>query len=250
MDLAVDLGWLEATMLAGVRLAAFMALAPPFSHNAIPGRVRAILAVSLGLVVSARVAPEFEPVGTGTFFGYLVAEAVTGAMLGTLVMVTFSAITAAGSHLDLFGGFSLGMAYDPQTNVNGSQFTRLFALLAVVLMFASDAYQLVVLGLARSYDAVPVGALAGVPAASFVEALTGSFLAGLQIAGPIIVVLFLADAGLGLVNRVAPALNAFAMGFPLKIFLTLALVGTVLLVLPHVVSVLTTQAVERMGGVG
>ena len=36
----------------------------------------------------------------------------------------------------------------------------------------------------------------------------------------------------------------------LAIFLTLALVGTVLLVLPHVVSVLTTQAVERMGGVG
>ncbi len=71
-------------------------------------------------------------------------------------------------------------------------------------MFASDAYQLVVLGLARSYDAVPVGGLAGVPAASFVEALTGSFVAGLQIAGPIVVVLFLADAGLGLVNRVAP----------------------------------------------
>ncbi len=40
------------------------------------------------------------------------------------------------------------------------------------------------------------------------------------------------------------------MGFPLKIFLTLALVGTVLVALPHVVSVLTAEAVERMGGVG
>lgn len=250
MQLEIDLVWLQATMLAGVRMAAFMTIAPPFSHHAIPRQVRAILAVSLGLVVSGRAAPGYEATGTATFLAHLVAEAVTGAMLGTLVMVVFSAITAAGAHLDLFGGFSLGMAYDPQTNVNGSQFTRLFALLAVVLMFVSDAYQLMVLGLARSYEAVPVGGLAGVPAASFVEALTGSFVAGLQIAGPIVVVLFLADAGLGLVNRVAPALNAFAMGFPLKIFLTLALVGTVLVALPHVVSVLTAEAVERMGGVG
>ena len=250
MELAIDQAWLEATMLAGVRIAAFMVLAPPFSHNAIPRQVRAILAVSLGLVVSTQVSPGYEPAGAGTFVGYLVAEALTGAVLGALVMVVFSAITSAGSYLDLFGGFSLARAFDPQTNVNGAQFTRLFALAAVVLMFSSDAYQLVVLGLARSYDAVPVGSLVAIPAGSFVEALTGSFLAGLQIAGPIIVVLFLADVGLGLVNRVAPALNAFAMGFPLKIFLTLALVGTVLVALPQVVSTLTGQALERMGGVG
>ena len=45
------------------------------------------------------------------------------------------------------------------------------------------------------------------------------FVAALQIAGPLLVVLFLADVGLGLLTRVAPALNAFALGFPLKILL-------------------------------
>lgn len=250
MTFEIDQAWLQATLLAGVRLAAFMVIAPPFSHHAIPRQVRVILAVSLGLVVSGRVAPGYEPVGAATLLAHVVAETITGAMLGTLVMIVFSAVSMAGSHLDLFGGFSIGMAFDPQTNVSGSQFTRLFALVAVVLMFTSDAYQLVVLGLARSYDAVPLGGLAGVPAASFVEALTGSFVAGLQIAGPIVVVLFLADAGLGLVTRAAPALNAFAMGFPLKIFLTLSLVGTVLIALPHALSALTEQALKLMGGVG
>ncbi|MFF3064707.1 flagellar biosynthetic protein FliR [Oerskovia sp. NPDC057915] len=250
MTFDIDQAWLQATLLAGVRLAAFMMLAPPFSHQAIPRQVRAILAVSLGLVVSGRVAPTYEAVGTATFFAHVIAEATTGAMLGALVMIVFSAVTAAGSHLDLFGGFSIGMAFDPQTNVSGSQFTRLFALAAVVLMFTSDAYQLVILGLARSYDVVPVGAFVRVPAESFVDALTGSFVAGLQIAGPIVVVLFLADVGLGLVTRVAPALNAFALGFPLKIFLTLSLVGTVLIALPHALSALTAQALKLMGGVG
>lgn len=249
MTFTIDQAWLESTMLAGVRMVTFLVIAPPFAHKAIPPMVRLIVAVGLALAVSARVSPGYVPAGTGTFLLSLASEALTGAMLGALVMVLFSAVTAAGSHLDLFGGFSLGMAFDPQSGVNGAQFTRFFALAATVLMFTSDAYQLVVLGLTRSYDAVPLGAIADVPAASFVEALTGSFVTGLQIAGPLIVVLFLADVGLGLVNRVAPALNAFAMGFPLKIFLTLSLAGTVFVVLPQVVSALAREAVKLVGAV-
>ena len=45
------------------------------------------------------------------------------------------------------------------------------------------------------------------------------FLSALQIAGPLIAVLFLTDVAFGLLNRVAPALNAFQLGFPAKIFL-------------------------------
>ena len=64
------------------------------------------------------------------------------------------------------------------------------------------------------------------------------------------VVLFLADAGLGLLTRVAPALNAFALGFPLKIFLTLMLGGVVFVALPRIVSSLAGQAVTALTGVG
>ena len=58
-----------------------------------------------------------------------------------------------------------------------------------------------------------------------VEVGTSADAARLRIAGPLVLVLFLADVGLGLVTRVAPALNAFALGFPLKIMLTLVLAG-------------------------
>ncbi len=40
--------------------------------------------------------------------------------------------------------------------------------------------------------------------------------------------LFLADLGLGLLTRAAPALNAFSLGFPLKILITLVVVGAAL----------------------
>lgn len=249
MQFTLDQGLLEPTALASVRMIAFLLIAPPFSHRAIPAQVRVIVALGLAVAVSARVTPGYEPADTGTFLGYLVSEALTGAMMGALVMAVFSAIEQAGHHLDLFGGFSLGAAFDPKNHVYGAQFARLFGLAAVVLMFTSDAYQLVILGLTRSYDAVPLGVLAGVPAESFVSALVGSFLAGLQIAGPLLVVLVLADAGLGLVNRVAPQLNAFVLGFPLKIFITLSLVAIIFAALPAAVSALAREALEHIGAV-
>jgi flagellar biosynthetic protein FliR len=75
------------------------------------------------------------------------------------------------------------------------------------------------------------------------------FLATLQIAGPLCVVLFLADVGLGLLSRVAPALNAYAMGFPLKILMTVMLAGGVFLALPGVVQSLTGDAADMVLGV-
>jgi flagellar biosynthetic protein FliR len=82
-----------------------------------------------------------------------------------------------------------------------------------------------------------------------ISAVTGMFLAAVQIAGPLLVILFLADIGLGLLTRVAPALNAFALGFPLKILLTLIFSAVVFVALPRIVSSVTGDAVSTMMGV-
>ncbi len=58
----------------------------------------------------------------------------------------FAAIQSAGSLIDLFGGFQMAQAFDPQMMVNGAQFTRLLQMAALALLFASDGYQLVIGG--------------------------------------------------------------------------------------------------------
>ena len=67
MHIPVDFVWLEATALAGVRIAAFLVIAPPFSYGAIPMRVKAMLAVALSLTMGAAVAPGYQPLETGPF---------------------------------------------------------------------------------------------------------------------------------------------------------------------------------------
>jgi flagellar biosynthetic protein FliR len=209
-----------------------------------------MLSVGMALAVLPRldlVATE----STGEFVGDLVLEAVVGAALGFLVSLVFSAVQAAGNLIDLFGGFQLAQAFDPQNMTAGAQFSRLYNMTCLVLLFVSGAYQLLIGGLARSFDAVPPGT--GLDLAAMAQAattgLSDMFVAALQIGGPLLVVLFLTDVGLGLLTRVSPALNAFAMGFPLKILMTVTFAGFAYLALPGVVNDLARRAVEAVLGV-
>ncbi|ROQ37359.1 flagellar biosynthetic protein FliR [Frondihabitans sp. PhB188] len=250
MGLSFSMGAVEAVMLASVRIVAFLMIAPPFNHSAIPARVKAMLSVGLALAVAPVVVPGYVEQATGAFFVSLILSLVTGAVLGFLVWLAFAAVQSAGSAIDLFGGFQLAMGYDPGSQVNGAQFTRIFQMTSLVLLFTSGGYLLVIGGLLRTFDAIPVsgGLDLAHPAQLLVSTTSSMFLSTLQIAGPLIVILFLADAGLGLLTRVAPALNAFQLGYPLKIMITLGLAGMVFVALPQVVSSLSREAVDIMLG--
>lgn len=250
MTISLALGSLESLMLVAVRMVAFLVVAPPFAHRGIPATVKVMLAMGLALAVNPRVEVEAAS-STAVYMGNLLGQVVVGLALGFLVALVFSAVQSAGAFIDLMGGFSLAQGFDPMSQVNGAQFARLYQLTAIVLLFVSDGYQLVIGGLVRTFDVLPIGEsidLALVADAA-TTGLTGMFLATLQIAGPLVVVLFLADVGLGLLTRVAPALNAFALGFPLKILLTLSLSSLTFLALPRIIEALTGTAIDTMLGV-
>jgi len=250
--LTFSLAAVQLVMLAGVRIVAFLVIAPPFSHGAIPGSIKAALSLGVALAVAPHLPPGNlgRDLSTGGFVADLVLQAVIGLALGFLVALAFSAVQAAGNLIDLFGGFQMAQAFDPMSQTNGAQFSRLYQLLAIVLLFASNGYQLVLGGLVRTFDALPIGAALdlGTYSTLATSGLTQMFVAALQIAGPLIVVLFLADVGLGLLTRVAPALNAFALGFPLKILLTLSFGSLALLALPRIVAGLADTSVSTLLG--
>lgn len=251
MEYTLPMMWLEVMMLAAVRITAFIVIAPPFSYGSIPMRIRGGIGAAMGLAVVPRALEDYEPLETWDFLSAIIMEVVAGASLGFLIFLVFAAVQAAGSFIDLFGGFSLAIAFDPGGLVQGAQFTRLFHISALALLVASDAYQIVLSGIFRSFDAMPLGAGVNLAAVS-ANAITGvgdMFVAAVEIAAPLLVVLFMADAGFGLLTRVAPALNVFALGFPVKILLTVSLAGLVYVVLPSAVSSAAQQGIELFRGV-
>ena len=248
---ALNETFVEAAMLAAVRITAFLVLAPPFSFSGVPLRIKGMLAVALSILVAPRAAEGLPAsLETGAFVVSLVSQLVIGALLGFMVYLVFSAIQSAGSLIDLFAGFQMSQAFDPLMNVNGAQMTRLMQMIALGLLFVSGGAELVLGGLFRTFTALPVtGFLSRDAGERLLPGLGQMFVAAVQIAGPIVVVLFLADVGLGLLTRVAPALNAFSLGFVLKILIVLLAGGAVFLALPRIVESLLTDMLRVMGAV-
>jgi flagellar biosynthetic protein FliR len=239
LDLPADL--LLTVMLAAMRAGAFLAIAPPFSNKSIPAPVKALLSVAIALPAVAL--PDARPpaMETADVVSAMVLQLVVGAALGFLCLLIFTAVQAAGDLVDLFGGFSLSFAFDPLMQQGNAVFGKAFQMIATTLLMVSGGYLLVLHGFLRSYQAVPLDG--GLDLATLSRVLTGGLgqmmLSALQIAAPLLAILFLADVALGLLTRIAPALNAFSLGFPLKIMLTLVLVGTTISALPQVVQRLT-----------
>lgn len=249
LDIPIDVHWLESVVLASVRIAAFLVIAPPFSDRAFPGMVKAALSLGLGLAVSPQVVPATPVLSDTAFVIALFLQVLVGAAFGFLVYLVFSAVQGAGSLIDLSSGFQIASAYDPQLAINGAQFTRLFQMAALALIFSSGAYQLIIAGLTGTFRALPIGHgfPSGLTAQLVAEHTTAMFAAAAEIAGPLIVVLFLADLGLGLLTKVAPALNAFSLSYPIKILLSLGLGAGVFLALPAAMQSLTGSAVQLLG---
>jgi flagellar biosynthetic protein FliR len=230
-----------ALLLTSARAAAFLVLAPPFSSRAVPGTVKALLSVAISLPVLPTVGSAVPALETAAVVSAVVVQVFTGAALGFLCYLVFAAVQAAGDLIDVFGGFSMAQVFDPLTTSGNAVFGRLYHWTALTLLLA---YTIVLQGFLRSYRAV--GLDAGLDLGTLGAVVTGGLgqlvLAAVQIAAPLLAVLFLADVALGLLTRAAPALNAFALGPPFKILLTLMTASVTFVVLPHIVD----GRVERM----
>jgi flagellar biosynthetic protein FliR len=248
MTFEVPTAQLIAIMLGSVRAGAWLIICPPFNSRLIPIQIKALLSVALALPVAPYLTSTLPSLQTSAIIASAVLQFFVGAALGFITYLFFAALQAAGDLLDVFGGFTLAMAYDPLSMAQSSIFGRFYNLVAVTLLFASNAHLIVLRGFLQSYKTLPLDA--GISMSTVSELLTQGigemFLAGLQIAGPLIAVLFLTDVAFGLLNRVAPALNAFQLGFPAKILLVLTLAGTAVAILPQALNSLVEKAVTAV----
>ena len=61
------------------------------------------------------------------------------------------------------------------------------------------------------------------------------FVIGVRIAAPVVIVLLVVELGLGLVGRVAPALNVMMSGAPIRLAIGLLVVAATIAAIPPVV---------------
>lgn len=249
MHLEASTSLITGFVLVVVRASAWLVVAPPFNTRMIPAPAKIGLAVALALPVAPRIAANAPAPETAPLVTAAALQVAIGLTLGFVALLLFSAVQAAGSLIDLFGGFTLATAYDPLSNAQTSMFGRIYSLLAVTLLFATNGHLLLFRAFLSSFDAVPLGTMPALHELSrlLTTDLTLFFLSALQIAAPLLAALFLAEVALGLLTRAAPMMNVFALGFSLKILLTLLLAGMTFSLLPGTVHSLVEHILR--GGV-
>ena len=248
MNWNVPIADLLAIMLGAARTGAWLMISPPFNSRFIPGTVKALLSVGLTLPLAPYLRGTIPSLETADIVASAALQVFVGAGLGFITALLFAALQAAGDLLDLFGGFTLAMGYDPLSLNQSSVFGRFYNLVAVTILFATDGHQVILRGFLQSFRTMPLNLTfdLGTFSQLLLKGTGEMFLAALQIAGPLVVVLFLTDVAFGLLNRVAPALNAFQLGFPAKIFLVLLLSGIAISTLPQVIETLVDRSVTAV----
>jgi flagellar biosynthetic protein FliR len=248
VDLTVATGQLTALMLASVRAAAWLAVCPPFNGRSLPTAAKGLLSVGIALPVAPHLVDKVPSVNSPLLIVSFVEQVIVGVSLGFITSLLFAAIAAAGNLIDVFGGFSVAPAFDPMSMATNTVFGRFYEVTASTLLFATNGHQLVLRGFTSSYRSLPLDGTLSMDALQHLltTGLSQMFVSALQIAGPLIAVLFCTDIGLGLLTRVAPALNAFSLSFPAKILLTLSAVGAALVLLPRHLEGIVDQAVRAV----
>ena len=248
MVVPIDPLVVTAFVLALVRATAWLFVSPPFNTRTIPTTVKAGIAAALALAAAHHITNPQLPTNTSAFIAALLVQVLVGVTLGMFTMLLVNALQAAGSFVDLFAGFSLSQIYDPLNGAQSAVFGRFYQLLATTLLFTTDAYLILVNGFFRSFDVIPAGGLSTKTITTLLTTNMGQFLiAAIEIAGPVLACLFLAEITLGLLARAAPNLNVFSLAFPLRVVIALIVVAIAIPVVSPALGNLVRDAVAPLG---
>jgi flagellar biosynthetic protein FliR len=238
-------------LLASLRILTWLFLVPPFNGRSMPSAAKIVLSVGLSLGVAPSVIEAGVPTGSAQLLVVALTQVVIGALLGFVAQLILGVIAAAGSLVDVFGGFALAAAYDPLAMSVNTIFGTFHQLLATMLLFATGGHLLVIGGLLKTFEVLPLGetpTFDGSPTL-LIKAFSLFFLTAVQVALPMIAVLFVADLGLALLTKVAPQMNALSVMLPAKIGMVLLLIGLSFPMLPEVTSRLVDLVNESAAAV-
>ena len=118
---------------------------------------------------------------------------------------------------------SIVATIDPNIEGQSDVLTQVYELMAILVFLSINGHLMLLQTLRASFDTIAVGSLSlDGKLAEWSVSQAGIVLShGVQLAAPMMVTLFLSDVALGILTRVAPTMNVFVLGFPMKIGITL-----------------------------
>ncbi len=225
-----------AFMLAFVRTGTVIMLMPGIGNTFVPPQTRLYFALAFSFVLFPLIQAKIpSPIPGATTMVLLIGvEFIIGLFIGTIARTLMAALDTAGVIISTQASLANAQLFNPQFASQGSIIGAFLTMVAILLLFATDLYHLLILGVVNSYEIFPVGKMPDI--ASMTNLLTntigGSFAVGIQITAPFILVVLLLYIGLAVLSKLMPAMQIFMISMPLQIMICLimlALVGSTMM---------------------
>ncbi len=219
-----------------LRIGAFFMAMPIIGARTVAVRARLLLAVMVTVLAS----PLLPPVPDIAFFSgagiaAITKEVLVGLALGFSLQVALHIFVLGGQFIAMKMGLGFASMNDPTNGITVTVLSQFYLLLSTIVFLAVNGHLIVIEMIVVSFTSLPIAA--GLTVTDFVNiAALGSwmFSAALLIALPVFTALLMVNIAFGVMNRSAPQINVFTVGFPLTLILGLFFMWISLAVfLPH-----------------
>lgn len=214
---------LFAFFLVFCRLAAGIMLLPGFSESYISPKARLVIALGVALVITPMTKQYLPPMPSSMFELIIIVsgEIIVGLFIGAVIKIILSSMHVAGMVISYQSGLAAATLFDPNQQTQGSIIGVFLTTLAVFLIFATNLHHIFLMGLIDSYkifspiQPMPIGGFSELIS----KTVAGSFLMGVKIAAPQIVIGLVLYLGAGIMARLMPQMQVFFVMMPVQIAL-------------------------------
>ena len=240
---------LEYFLLVLVRVSCFVFIAPFFSMSNTPKRLRAGLSVFIAMLLYQ--AMPHDPLNYNTLLGYLIIvmkEAVTGLLVGFGANICGTVVAFAGHIADMEMGLSMASLLDPATKETSTISGIYYNYMVMLLLLISGMHRYLIKAFAETYELIPVnGAILDSDKlmSSMASFMSDYIVIGFRICLPIFAAMIILNAVLGVLAKVSPQLNMFAVGIQMKVLVGLSVMFLSTVMLPDAATFIYEQ-MKRM----
>lgn len=251
IDYTFSMYEMEFYLLIFVRVTCFIFTAPFFSLNNTPKRVKVVLGIFVAYLLYGNVVPH-ERLVYETVFEYAVIvmkEAVAGLVIGLSAGICNSIVLFAGRLTDMEIGLAMASEYDPTTRESTSVSGLFYQYIVLMMLVVTDMHHFLLRALAETFVLIPVnGAVLNGDRLlkSIVSFMSDYITIGFKICLPIFCALMITNCILGIMAKVAPQMNMFAVGMQIKLLMGLGIMFFTAGMLPYVSDYIYTEMKTMM----
>ncbi len=239
--------WLSPILWPFLRVLAVFTAAPIFSSRAFPLRTR----IGLAFLIAYAAQPSLPNQAVVSIdgpqaLGAVVQQVGIGLANGFTVRLVFAAFELAGQVVGFQMGLGFAAFFDPSTSAQSSAMGRFYANMAALLFIVLNGHLLVLMAVVHSFTAFPVDQnfLQALAAMKLQDLGANLFASAFWIALPVVAMLMFANLALGIISRVAPQMNIYAIGFPVTLAVGLIAVAATLPMLEQPFAALLQQMID------